>query len=94
MICISVIPFLSSGLARITKLYPCLSCFPPCFPGFFGHSESLAFFKHGWPNFKQKPSNRLFLFNVPKVQHLSNDFQKKSGCFDYKVRTNLRTDTC
>ena len=40
MICTSVIPCLSSSLAKITKLCPCLSYFPGCFV----HFECLAFF--------------------------------------------------
>ena len=40
MICTSVIPCLSSGLAKNDKI---MSVFV-LFPGFFGHFESLAFF--------------------------------------------------
>ena len=55
MICISVIPCLSCGLAKNDKLCPCLSYFP----GFFGHFESLAFFKNGWTNLTPKQSNMI-----------------------------------
>ena len=39
MICTSVIPSLSTGLAKNDKVMLCLSYFP----GLFGHFESLAF---------------------------------------------------
>ena len=50
--CISVIPCLSSGLAKITKLCPCL-CY---FPGFF---ENLALVENGGTNLTSKQSNRI-----------------------------------
>ena len=50
MICTSVIPCLSSGLAKNDKI---MSAFV-LFPGFFGHFESLAFFsKIGGQTFYQ-----------------------------------------
>ena len=42
MICTSVIPV---AWPKITKLCP---IFLSYFPGFFGHFESLAFFKKNW----------------------------------------------
>ena len=65
MICTSVVPGLSSGLAKNNKiiLCPCLSYFP----GLFAHFESLAFFKNGRTNLTPGQSNRIFLVNFSKV---------------------------
>ena len=41
MICTSVVPYLSSSLAKNNKIIPMFVLFS----GFFGHFESLAFFR-------------------------------------------------
>ena len=56
MICTSVIPCLSSGLAKNDKI---MSVFV-LFPGFFGHFESLAFFEDRGTNLTPKKSNLIF----------------------------------
>ena len=73
MIYTGVIPCLSSALAKITKLCPCLSYFP----GFFSHFERLAFFR----KWRDKPGTNAFkqdiLVNFSKVQQFSDNFSKK-----------------
>ena len=56
MICTSVIPCLSSGLAKSNKI---MSVFV-LFPGFFGHFESLAFLENRGTNLTPKQSNLIF----------------------------------
>ena len=88
MICTSVIPSLSTGLAKITQLCPCLSYFPRL----FGHFESLTFFREWEDRPYTKAVKQGVLVNFSKVQQLSNNFSKKPGNFDLKVRTNLTAD--
>ena len=59
MICTSVVPCLSSGLAKITKLCPCLSNFP----GIFAVFKVWLFFENGETNLTPKQSSRMFLVN-------------------------------
>ena len=56
MICTGVIPYLFSGLAKITNLCPYLSYFP----GFFGHFVSLAFLKMGEQTLHQSSQTGCF----------------------------------
>ena len=56
MICTSVVPCLSSGLAKNDKI---MSMFV-LFPGLFGHFESLAFCENRGTNFTPKQSNMIF----------------------------------
>ena len=56
MICTSVVPCLSSGLAKNNKIMPKFVLFP----GFFGHFESLAFFENGGKTLHQRSQTRCF----------------------------------
>ena len=56
MIRTSVVPYLSSGLAKNSKL---MSMFV-LFSRIFCHFESLAFFENGGGNLTPKQSSRLF----------------------------------
>ena len=56
MICTSVTPHLSSGLAKNDKV---MSMFV-LFSRLFGYFESLAFFKNGGTKLTPKQSNRMF----------------------------------
>ena len=46
----------------------------------------------GAANLTPEKSKRMFLVNFSKVQQLSNEFKKKNGYLDEKVRTNLTAD--
>ena len=60
MIGTSVIPCLSSGLAKTNKIMPMFVLFSRL----LGDFESLTFFfKNGGTNLTSKQSNRIFLFN-------------------------------
>ena len=65
MTCTSVVPCLSSGLAKKNKI---MSMFVS-FSGFLGHFESLAFEK-GETNLTPKQSKRMFSVNFSKIQQL------------------------
>ena len=65
MICTSVIPCLSIGLAKKDKS---ISLFVQYFAGFFGHFECLAFFENGGTNLTPNQSNSIFLVNFKIVQ--------------------------
>ena len=66
MICTSVTPCLSSGLAKITKLWPCLSYFD-CF---FGDFESLAFLRKWRDRPYTKAVKKDILVNFSEVRQL------------------------
>ena len=78
MICTSVIPCLSIGLAKNNKILS-------YFPSFFGHFVRLAF-PENWggggggggdtQTLHQKQSNRMFQVNFSKGTAISNNFQK------------------
>ena len=74
MICTSVVPCLSSGLAKNNKI---MSMFVPV-SRIFGHFESLAFF---FKNYTRQSNRTVFLVNLSKVQQLSNNFSKQRGYF-------------
>ena len=56
MICTSVVPCLSSGLAKNKKIMSK----SVLFPGFFGDFESLAFFENGGQTLHQSSQTRCF----------------------------------
>ena len=70
MIHIGVVPFLSSGFAKITKLYPCSSYFPRI----FGHFESSAFFfkKWGEPHTKEVKQDIVIFYHISSVIDFSS----------------------
>ena len=67
MICISVIPCLSCGLAKNDKIL----CMFVLFSRLFGHFESLAFFRKWGTHLTPKQSNMIkhdILVNFYKIQ--------------------------
>ena len=76
MICTSVIPYLSSGLARNTKNFVHVC---PVFPTFY-HFESLAFFSKTGGQSLHRSSQAGCFKNFSKVyKQLNNNFSKKRG---------------
>ena len=71
MICTSVIPCLSSGLAKNNKIMSMFVLFSQ-----LGHFESLAFFENEGTNLTPEQSNRMLSVNFSKVPQLSRDFKK------------------
>ena len=76
MICTSVVPCLSSGLAKCNKIMS-------YFSSFFRHFGIFSFFENGrgggGTNLTQKQPNGVFLVNFSKVQQLSNNFSKNAA---------------
>ena len=82
MICTSVMPCLSSGLAKNNKI---MSMFV-LFSRLFSHFESLAFFESGGgaTNLTPKQSNWISLVNFSKVQQFVTTIQKSATIFAKK----------
>ena len=73
MICTSVVPCLSTGLAKNDKI---MSMFV-LFSRLSGHFESLAFFsKNGGTNLTPKQSNMIFWSNFERYNNKVAIFQK------------------
>ena len=72
MICTSVVPCLSTGLAKNNKI---MSMFV-LFSQLFGHFESLAFFENGKTNLTPKQSNMIFWSNFERYSNKVGIFQK------------------
>ena len=77
MICTSVIPWLSSGLAKNNKI---MSTFV-LFSRLFDHFESLAFFENGGQTLHQ---STMFLVNFSKSSQLREIFQKSTAVLTKK----------
>ena len=67
-----MVPCLSSGFTKLTKLCPCLSYFPQ----FFGHFESLAFFQKWGDKPHTKAVKQDVCSQLLKVEQLSPFFKK------------------
>ena len=80
MICTSVVPCLSSGLAKITKLCPCLSNFP----GFFAVFKVWLFFENGETNLTPKQSSRMFQSIFKRYNNNITIFQKSAAILTTK----------
>ena len=78
MICTSVVPCLSSGLAKNNKIMLMFVIFPGVFLPFW---KTVFFFENVGTNLTPKQSNRMFLSCLSKVQQLSNNFFKKARLF-------------
>ena len=75
MIRTSVIPGLSSGLAKYNKIMSTFVLFSRLFSNF----ESLAFFENRETNLTPKQSNTIFLGNISKVQQLNDNFLQSAA---------------
>ena len=78
MICTSVVPCLSTGLAKNDKIMSCLSYFP----GFLAILKVWPFFENGGTNLTPKQSNMIFWSNFERYNNKVAIFQKKPGYFD------------
>ena len=80
MICTSVVPCLSRGLAKNDKI---LSSMFVLFHDLFSHFESLAILQKwgGGGNLIPMQSDRMFLADFSKVQQLNNNFFLNCGYF-------------
>ena len=81
MICTSVVPCLSTGLAKNDKI---MSMFV-LFSRLFGHFASLAFFsKMGRQTFTPKQSNMIFWSNFERYNNKVAIFQKSPAILTEK----------
>ena len=84
MTCTSVIPCLSSGLAKIKNLIAIVGLFSQLFLAIL---KVWLFSKMGGgggggTNLTPKQSDSIFFVNFSKIQQLSNNFSEKLGYFD------------
>ena len=80
MICTSVAPCLSTGLAKNDKI---MSMFV-LFSRLFGHFESLAFFQKWGTNLTPKQSNMIFWSNFERYNNKVAIFQKSPAILTEK----------
>ena len=80
MICTSVVPCLSTGLAKNDKI---MSMFV-LFSRLFGHIQSLAFFENGETNLTPKQSNMIFWSNFERYNNKVAIFQKSPAILTEK----------
>ena len=80
MICTSVVPCLSTGLAKNDKI---ISMFV-LFSRLFGHFESLAFLENGGTNLTPKQSNMIFRSNFERYNNKVAIFQKSPAILTEK----------
>ena len=80
MICTSMVPCLSTVLAKNDKI---TSMFV-LFSRLFGHFESLAFFENGGTNLTPKQSNMIFRSNFERYNNKVASFQKSPAILTEK----------
>ena len=80
MICTSVVPCLSTGLAKMIKLCQCLSYFP----GFLAILKVWLFFENGGTNLTPKQSNLIFWSNFERYNSKVAIFQKSPAILTEK----------